>query len=155
MNVIISMTYHNVLYVEHKIKTIILRRYIPSGFNINEDVVYIVEKKTYRIALICKLEGFHESSKETNLWQRYGREMGVTRTMWEEYFVNGSNICLWVIKQVFKPDRIALFRSVFTIKYPPANVAFTSICQDICEKSTGATFLPLWERIEEGKNAVQ
>lgn len=155
MNVIITLDSFSVRMIEQGFMKVIPRGYSPMHFNVISDCIYILEARTKRFALVCKISRFVNTSENTNFWREYGREMGIKREWVSARLQAGCNIILWVIMSVSKVTKPIRFSSVFNISQPPHNCKFVKISPEDILKDSNLTFSLLWKRIEVIGNAVQ
>lgn len=155
MNVIITLDSFSVRMIEQGFMKVIPRGYSPMHFNVISDCIYILEARTKRFALVCKVSKFVNSSDITNIWREYGREMGFKREWVSTRLKAECNVILWVIMSVSKVDKPIRFDSVFDIRQPPHNCKFVMISPENIVKQSHVSFTLLWKRIEVIGNAVQ
>lgn len=155
MNVIITLDSFSVRMIEQGFMKVIPRSYCPMHFDIISDCIYIIEARTKRFALVCKVSKFVNSGDITNIWREYGREMGVKREWVSARMQAGCNVILWVIRTVSKVTKPVRFDSVFDISQPPHNCKFVKISPEDIVKNSHVSLTLLWKRIEVIGIAVQ
>lgn len=117
MNILITLPSYLIQAILDGRKNVEVRSLLPSKFNTDRDVVFVVEKGTHNVPIMFSIRRFDIFDSSYHGFLDAKKDAGVTWKWLFEYSSKHQQICLWEIGRVclFKfPDQMATWLNIKT-----------------------------------------
>lgn len=124
MNIIITLPSSFAKAIYDGKKTIELRKSFPLHFNIDNDKVYICEKKTNFITGYFTIS-MHLSFEDTDyIWKNYAKQIFIDKKWFDRYTSKKHNYHLWVIDKAVEFKIRYKIKDAFCIEKAPQQFTY-------------------------------
>ena len=124
MDIVITLPLNLIYRIKCGIKLVEVRKSFPKKFNMLEDNVFVVEKKTTNVIMSFTLRRYKVVSSPSEAWDLCGYRMGIPFEWLIDYAQSEKDLFLWYIDKVHVFAKPFKLEDTFGIKRAPQSFCY-------------------------------